>query len=43
LSVKYYLLGLTVFSGILVLVNNENAISKCSGKQLVETVSNEIH
>jgi hypothetical protein len=34
-------LGLAVFSGISVLVNNEDDVSKCSRKQVVETVSNE--
>lgn len=34
-------LGLAVFSGIFVLANNEDNIRKCSGKQLVETASNE--
>ncbi|AKB53082.1 hypothetical protein A9239_13210 [Methanosarcina sp. A14] len=34
-------LGLVVFSGSFLLVNNEDTISECSTKQLVETVYNE--
>src|SRR5690606_19247400 len=34
-------LGFAVFSGTIVLVDNKDDINKCSGKQLVETVSNE--